>query len=537
MYRLLIVDDDPWVRRWLMEHINWEELGFVTVREAVNGCKAMKLIEEEQPHVVITDIKMDEMDGIELLAKVRDRYSDVRMILLSGYDEFEYARAAIKKGAVDYLLKPIEENELVAIIKRTLAEIEQESTGREHQKKISEQLEQSIQLLQANFVKELLAGDLSDPADLKDRFSIRNINIDFSSFYVLVLEIDNQTRLAGTLNPDKAKALKKHIKDNVEKQLAKTGKVICFFENDLLVIGYSPASFDFEKDIGLIREEIHRDQEVTVSVGISRLKESPALAREAYLEAYKALRSKFYFGRNQTLFYKEEEPEGGNVFFEIGQKQQLLNALEIGNSEKASELLGDLFRTIRERKISYETLNIIHLRLLDILYQSLERAGFSQDALFASGSETGEGLEKFETLDDLENWFLYLFSREIDVIHGKGSRRNRKIIEDAINHIHENISEEFSLDMVAKKLYVNPAYLSRLFKEEVGKTFTHFSMKVRVEKAKELLKDSYLKVYEISEKVGYKNDKYFSRIFKDFEGITPNEYRDRIIKQKVNKLK
>lgn len=530
MYKLMIVDDDPWVLQWLGESINWKDCGFSYIREAVNGYHAMALIDEDQPDIVITDIKMDKMDGIELLTQVREKYPGIRVILLSGYHEFEYARAAIKKGAVDYLLKPIEENELISLVKRTLMELQSERANKEREQKIAEQLEQSIPILQENFIKELLSGNIPELDILKSELSSRNISIDFSAYYILVMEIDNFVNLKGLRDPETLKNIKRNQKSSVESFLNQKGKCVSFYENDQLVIGFSPRSEESMSGIGLICEKIRKETGNTASIGVSKLKKDVSLAHEAYIEAYEALKRKFYFGTNQIIFADNIGMLSKSNVFEVNRRDQLLNYLDTGNHEKASRLLKEIFAEINEKKISYDMLHLNCVRIISVLNDAMERAGFSQDTLAYNGFDMNIKLEDFETVDELQSRFQTLLIKAIDIINGKGNKRSRKIIEDAIAFIHENIKEEISLDIVAKKLYINPAYLSRLFKDEVGKTFTHFLMKTRVEKAKELLKESYLKIYEISEQVGYKNEKYFSRIFKDFEGITPNEYRDRIPK-------
>jgi len=530
MYKLMIVDDDPWVLQWLCKRINWKDCGFSEVREAANGYQAMRLVDDDQPEIIITDIKMDRMDGIELLTRVREKYPDIRVILLSGYNEFEYARAAIKKGAVDYLLKPVEEHELISLVRRTLKEIQNERANKEREQKIAEQLEQSIPILQEKFIKELLTGNIQESNILINEFSSKNISIDFSAYYILVMEIDNFASVKKLFDQDRIKDIKRTLKKAVEVFLNKTGMSVCFYENDQLVIGFSPRSADAINNIALMFEEIKSKTGNTVSVGISRLTKDVSLAQEAYIEAYDALNRKFYLGINRIIYAENIGELSRESVFEANKRAQLLNYIDTGNYEKVNELLTDLFSDINRKRMSYDLLHLICVRLISVLNDSMEKAGFNQKTMFSNEFDVNIKIEDFETVDELKDWFISLFLKAVDTINGKGSKRSRKLIDDTIRLIHEHMREEISLDTVAKKLYINPAYLSRLFKDEVGITFTHFLMKARIERAKELLKESYLKIYEISGQVGYKNEKYFSRIFKDFEGVTPNEYRDRISK-------
>lgn len=209
MYNLLVVDDDPWALQMLSEGINWRDCGFEKVWSAVNGKYAMQLIDNHQPDLIITDIKMDTMDGIELLTMVREKYPHIRVILLSGHTEFEYARAAIKKGAVDYLLKPVDENELILLAKRTLKEIEDEKTNREREESITRQLEYSISLIQEKFIHELLHGNIPDVDLLKRELSGKNICMDFSGFYIIILEVDRTSNMEAEKSNETIKDIKK----------------------------------------------------------------------------------------------------------------------------------------------------------------------------------------------------------------------------------------------------------------------------------------------------------------------------------------
>ena len=527
-YKLLIVDDDPWVREWLTRHVHWEEYGFTEIFEAENGCEAMKVIDGKGPNIVITDIKMDGMSGLELLALVSKRYPEIRVVLLSGYTEFEYARLAIKNGAEDYLLKPVEEQELISLVKRILKEIEQENDSREIGRKIKRQFEQMIPVLQERFLEELLSDDVSGSELQEDDLSNRGIHIDFSAFYIIIFEIDNYEYRKRTQTNEEQKCLKRSLKSSAEKFLNQNGMSVSFFDHKQLVVIYNPKprGTDIVEQMTQLSAEIRQKLGCTVSVGISRLKKETSLAHEAYMEAFEALKRKFYFGENRAFYAGVIKLQGNERMFEIKKKDQLVNAFITCEDGKLKNLISDIFLEIGERELPYNQLQIIYIKLLDILNESFEKAGAQYKAIFFDEIDIDAKLDDFETLDEFGAWVLSLFLKGVDLINNKGNKRGRKIIEDAIDYTQKHMDKEISLDTVAKTLFVNPAYLSRLFKQEAGETFTHFLMKLRIEKAKTLLDESYLKVYEISEKVGYKNEKYFSRIFRDFEGVTPNEYRD-----------
>lgn len=531
MYKLLIVDDDPWMRE-LLERIEWQRLGFEKVMTAANGLLALQQIEADPPHILLTDIKMDGLNGIELLIAVREKYPDIRVVLLSEYNEFEYARVAVKKGVVDYLLKPIEEKELTALVQRTLKVIEQEQSNRARDRKIMAQLEHSLPLLQEKFIKDLISGNGGDPNSFYP-FADSHRTIDFTAFYILIIETDKG---GGNTGPENGTGKNRmpELKKLVEVFLNQLGRMIGFYENNQLVVIFTPEYAEVERDLRLLQEKIGNDLGISVSIGLSKLHDNQPSVFQAYLESLQALKRKFYLGKGLIALAGAGEDFHSTDFMEVVPREKLYNSLVSGNDEKVFAAIAEYCQKIRERRISYPCLRVLHLRIMEILYEALEKSNIRRDdaqtLLFAADPDGGLKLDAFETLEDLRDWLSAVFGKGTDLINGKGGRHIRKIADDAVRYIQEHLHENISLDVVAKKLYLNPAYLSRLFKDEVGKTFTHYLMKARIEKAKELLKDTYLKVYEISERVGYGNWKYFCRIFKDFEGVTPNEYRDKIPK-------
>jgi len=529
IFKLLIVDDDPWVREWLTGHIQWKIHGICEIYEAINGSHAMTIMRERYPQIVITDIKMEKMNGLELLERIRKEYPLARVILLSGYDEFEYARFAIKNGAVDYLLKPVDEKELIALIKRIIKEIEQENTIKEREHRTAKQLEKSIPILQEKYIKELLTGNLHESDYIKSEFSSENMNIDFSVFYIMIYEIDRFNLLCKELETEKINNIKKKLKRITEDFLSKKGKCISFFENNRLVIGFNPKQGGSLEGLHQICQEFKNKTGYTTSIGVSTKKSDITQAPQAYVEALDAIKRKFYLGINQIIFASNVSPLHNENTFQIREKHKLINAVVTGNSDEVERLIGEIISEICELRISYNILQLVLVRLIGILDDTFDKAGINRDTAFINYLDMNIKLDEFETVYDLKKWLTDAFLLAIDIIHGKGSKSSRKIIMDAVEYVKKNFNKDISLDSVAKVLYVNPAYLSRLFKSEVGENFTHYIMRVRIEKAKSLLRESYLKVYEISEQVGYKNEKYFSRIFRDFEGITPSEYRDSFV--------
>ncbi|MCL2034757.1 MAG: response regulator [Oscillospiraceae bacterium] len=403
MYRLLIVDDEPKIRKGMLSCIDWGAYGIGEMKEASNGADALHEALSFCPHILLADIRMPIMDGIELSYRIREKLPDCKIIIMSGYDEFAYAKSLMRMKVTDYLLKPVDENELMHVISRLINEIREEEAYQSNKQTASLLLHENLPQLKSNFMQKILDGSFADIGKMTEYATVLHLHIPTSAceFRAIVLSAEslNTVPIKGTIQESESLASEMiHIAEDLINQAA-SGFLCRSDSNSLIGMIYGlPDNYD-----------------------ISTL--------------------------DKDIQYLIKEQMGIAVLVSIGPTVQ--SASEINHS-----------------------------------YQ-----------------------QALSTLDE------------------KRYKGKRNIVQIALRYMEEHYSADISLSDVADIAFVTPNYLSRIFKEEMNMNFIDYLNLLRLEKAKQLLLHTNLKTYEIAEKVGYKDYKYFSAMLKKLTGFSPREYR------------
>lgn len=477
MYNILIVDDDPWMVEYLSKCIPWKEMNITEVFEAGSGEAATEILKDYMINIVISDVKMGEKDGIQLLKEIKEMYPMIKVILLSGVDSAKNVREAFRTGAVDFLFKPVDTDALQKLVGSTIESIEKEREG--------------------EAVIKLIKGCFDDISLIPQWIREEKLKI------VCV-----------------AKGSSHAIKGKIKMELGMNSRIAAGILEDELVIIYELR----ERGTEIFEEQISRFH---VYAGISSRFTGIQNVRAAYEEASKALDYRFYDGEKR-IFHVSEGHD--NRMFSILQDVNLFsNILKAGKYEKAWEILEKIFIRLKEAKVSLAAVHTIQIQLMDAFYQLIDRSNQNPEQIFCGEFCLKPYYEHlgFHDLAQMRDWTEACLKHCIDSLRDEGSNSKRKIIRDIEKIITENLDKEISLEKIALQLYLNPSYLSRLFKENVGKSYTKYVMEKRIEKAKELLREENYKIYEIGEFVGYENTKYFNKVFKEMVGMTPKEYREK----------
>lgn len=528
MYSLIIAEDEVLVREVLVNADFWKIHGITRIYEASNGAEACRFLESESIDFILTDIRMPVMDGLELLAHAKKINPEIECVLLTGFDDFEYVRTAMRLGASDYLLKPVKDEELMQLFLKLTAR--KQEKRRERYRLAMEQSvwKQSRALLQEHFLADWFSGRVTD-ADLIRR-KCRELDIAWTadSYVVMLLEIDRSGDLQERYSRRDRELLHYAIRNIAEEYLRASAGQLYLFEADERIVVWREAAADeseMERLLQNIRLSVRRYLNITVTIGISRKHEAVTEVFQAYLEAMNSLKMKLYLGNDRTYFFDRVQMDEGGVVFHREFQDRLHHAVASGDNEQLQGLLEGLFQEIRDKKIAATHIDRMLLAILPILQEHMEPEAYEKE--FGSFPETWlERMRALDTIDELEKRVASYFHQAMEAARRKRQHKKSKLITDILQYLDEHCSEDISLQMLAERFFVNPSYLSRLFKEEVGQIFTKYVMQLRVRKAQQLLKDTHLKIYEVSEAVGYSDVKYFNKIFKDFTGLTPAEYRN-----------
>lgn len=420
MLTVLVVDDEYLVRKGIRETIAWESYGFEISGEAGNGKEALQLAAAHPPDIIITDIRMPFMDGLEFMAKLREAGLDSRIIVLSGYGEFDYARAAMNNGAVAYLLKPIENEQLIETVRKVGATIIEDRNTVQYYHR----LQNELPAIKKQFLLDLIGGAITAGDEIRAKLALLELPLSVAGTNLAaIIKIDDYKLIAQQLPPQ---ALD-HLREEIFYQI-----------KELLAADDQRRGLIFEKNPG---EWVFIGQTDGGGDPLTALRENCR--------------------KLAAQFKSAAEPSLPNITFSIG----------IGNPRPA----------ITEISASYN------------------EAAMAAAHKFLPGSNS-----------------VAVFADD-----GVAARAE---IKKAIAYIRANYAQNITAETAAKELFISPSYLMHLFKAELGKTFNDSLIDCRIEMAKELLRDPQCRIYEVCQKVGYNDTKYFSQLFKKITGMSPKDY-------------
>lgn len=505
MYQIIVVDDKKAIRQGLEKHIPWEKLGYQLAGTASSAQEAIQLIESNCIDVLLTDIVMPDMTGLELIYFAKLINPDIKVIILSAYDRFDYAQRAISLGAQCYLTKPVDLEELQKELLSLKQALEEADRARRQNRLLME-------VAREQFFDQLLSEKWAEDQEIRNRAAQLQLSFGAGNFVVLAAET----------HPGEISSAE--VWDSLSAFLLELGEVTSLETKEHAVVYLLFARKQ------LPEEELARfcaaRKDARLSIGISSPYFNLTMIATAYKEAQKALEfrimqkqsSVFYYPRIRTLFQKSGElsPE---------QEQELIGALSEGRIDLLQQALRQI---LREKSVAFapDSPGDIYVTIISLINHYMEQSigTTEQDA-----DETRQLIRTILSKRSAEEMTQYLmeytehcFAR----LHSNRRTVSNQIVERAMAYIREHYSEDITLKKLSEEVYVNPMYLSRLFKEKAGISYIDYLTEIRIDNAKRLLNDLSLRIYDIAEMVGYESRKHFGKIFKDHTGMSPKEYRN-----------
>jgi len=536
MFKVMIIDDEPIIRKGIKSILNWKKFDCEICAEASDGEEGKILIERYRPDILITDIRMPGLDGLKMINEVRDLIPDCKIIVLTGYRDFDYVQEALKLGVFDFVLKPSRIEELTSIIQRAVDELKRLRNRTEEFNKLKRLFEQNIPVLREKFLYDLMYEIYPNSEEILPRAELLGINI--TDFFLLVVEIDNDDENGKPGQYEKNLYLFGIINTFMD-VFSDSFDVISIPLKDSGVAFILKGADDSRQCINLISDKCNYLQELlincfgfTVTIAVSSEGNGIMQLPQKFRECQEALERKFYLGNDSVIFYKDLN---GFLKFEdyslLDKYQKLLLAgIKTGNGKIVIKRIEDIAAYIN----SLENPNMEYLKnfywgiitYINNIRLSVAEASNEPRVESINIISLHNMISKSENINEL-NELLKEVSLSITAkINNYNSKSIKLILRNALDYIHEHYSEQLTLNDVAEHVYVSPSYLSRMFKKELGKNFVDYLNGLRIEKAKELLMDSRYKTYEVAEIVGIPDAHYFSRLFKKYEGVSPTEYRD-----------
>ncbi len=523
MYTIIVADDEEELRRAIIHKINWEKIGFRLVGEAENGIEALELVEKLEPDLLLSDIKMPFISGIELARQIREIRPSTYIAFLSGFDDFSFAQQAIEYNIVSYLLKPISMKELTQELVKIREKID--AAFLEFEAKQNEQTEMK------DFLIPLLLDEFQNPS--KEDYEGRLQEQARASGFLKETESGFEYAVTVTcLYDDSGKncTSQGHI-HSVNSIFRKYLKCSSFYSGGRVISLLAGTPRAFEKYLHIALEEVVQNVERIMrekcDIGVSRITDRLSFCHEAYREAMNA-GSYFEKTASGIHFLADEEPvQSMNIEHVFSAVSEVKNLIRSGSEEQLRACLTQLFNAVRQEKMPMATLNVVMVQLL---------ADICQTPLLATDSGKGSGAEKYMelqqlfvfsgTLDEAENKFVRLCLSAWETIANQRRKSSAVLCDKAVQMIDEEYGNpEMSLNYVSGRINVSPNYLSAMLKKNRGKSFVDMLTAKRMDAAKEMLLYSPLKIREISEKCGYNDQHYFSYCFKKYTGVSPGVMR------------
>ncbi|MBW5447203.1 response regulator [Cohnella sp. CFH 77786] len=533
MIKLLVVDDEKMTREGLLHHIPWRELGIDMVRSAEDGLQAIRTCDTYKPDIVLTDVKMPVMDGIEFAGKLRDSLPDCVILFLSSYADKTYLKSAIQLHALDYIEKPVDLEELKAHLRRAVAVCLERRDRRSRENRLEQVVSESRTLWKEKIALQWIGGP-EDAAEARRDMERAGIDIPSGArFVTAVMKLCEPDADLQSLQARKNEALA-----TIETTFGSFGLAcVCGFKDTqhLIVHAYSPAGKHPDPDklvgpAGLVRDRLGSmlGRPVRAFTGIGVRVQGAERILDSYRAAVVAVQRQFFAGYNRILVYREL---GESDFRPLTMDESTIAAfaslLAEGRMDDAAHFVRRLVERLRgSQDVLVGNAKNFFFQLLLALFRAADQQNVPLNEERRDDDFLWNVIFRFHILDELETYALdklALFSEQLKLKENEGSiaYHIRKIV---LKHLQDS---ELSIKTIADALYLTPNYLSLQFKKETGLTINQFLTESRIERAQELLKDRRYKLYEVASLVGFQDANYFAKTFKKVTGMTPSEYKEK----------
>lgn len=542
MLKIFLAEDEVVVRETIKRMIPWEELGFELVGEAADGEMALPLLLRQQPDLLITDIKMPFMDGLTLARLAKKEIPGLKVVILSGYDDFNYAKQAIGIGVEDYLLKPITKNALIERLSEIRSRYEHEKTQKEYYEKFQREMQDYEKNSSRDFFEALVGGSM-DMMEVYKRAEKLGLDIVAEAYNVLIFTMNCDEDFSG--QRDEYSSWEAESLELLENFFAGHSSAMLFrsniFSYGVLLKGQretieenTRACVDEIRKI-LSRQDGRREWFLAVGQSVERLSQ----IQKSYHTASRAFSQRYLYDEN-ILYYDEMETmehPGGQAETEDNAYLQKVDVnalnpailqkfLSNGLQEETENFVKDYFYAIGQEPM--ESLVFRNYVILNVRFSVISFIkGLGCDTNEMESADTEEVLA--ESGKNMESAIAYakkMISQAIEIRDQNSGNKNRSILKTAVDFIDSHyMDEEISLNTVANVANVSSNHFSALFSQNMGQTFIEYLTTLRMNKAKELLRCTGMRSSEIAGEIGYKDAHYFSYLFKKTQGMTPSDYR------------
>lgn len=535
MLKMILAEDEEIVRDGLKNIVKWDALGIDIIAEACNGQEALELCQNLKPDILFTDIRMPMMDGLELATRLKESSSSVRIVFISGAQDFSYAKTALEVDADGYILKPVDVGELHTVFKKVTSWIRMERSKRTEISHLKQLVHEHFPVIREKFLQNLIHGVYRDVQEIHDKINYYQIPLSIDgSALAAILQIDDFYKVTETASEEDKQLLIFSISNIVEEIISNydAGVSCSINDNEFIIIFNENARTKYNEICEELVKCLGKFLNVSVSIGIGSWSDGILSLKDSYSEARTALQYKFFTGKNSILDINDInslndvsiENITSSVIYE--NENQLMSYIKLGDKEGVQKTLKIIFQHLcANGKISVEYIQSICVEIVCIASRTAQGLGVSLNNIVYNQSAILDAIYKRENAEDLKSYITEILIILTDYFSAKYSSKNSKVISAIKEIIEQRYHEDISVSKIAEEIYLTPNYISMIFKHEMNETITEYIIKVRMEQAKHLLKTTDLKILEVAREVGYEDPHYFSKAFKKYSGTHPQKYR------------
>lgn len=534
MLRIMIVDDEPLERQGIRLILETYRPQDEIVGEAVDGEEAIQVATKVKPDVILLDIRMPGLDGMEVAKILRPVLPDTRLVVVSAHSEFSYAKKAVALGISDYLLKPVDTDEMIKLLERLDIQVAEERESREEMERLRAMLKDVMPLIRVGFVMDLVNGSLTNGEEVKNRAKFLGIHQPLR--VAMHVWIDNLSGLKTYRSELEHQILQKQVSDAIQEAISDWPGALTVPVGSGQFVVLLP--FSEEEEEGAIRETsqklgdnicclVRSKTKATVTVGLGRAAHNAGGLARSHAEALAAGEFRLIYGGDQAIHADDvTAPRDPGLFLEQGNEKGMAMAIRMGDWEKTKQHFLALWEDLpKGEKLNTADIRMKLLEISALASRSAVEGGVKAEEITALSIPTDKEITFMDSLTKLHEQVLSWLRDIVNLVRSSREFRNASLVEKAVRYIEENFHLELSLEDVAQQVYLSPCYFSRLFKQVKGWSFSEYLTQVRMEEARRLLINTDCQISEIASRIGYRDARYFSQVFKRNEGCTPISYR------------
>jgi two-component system response regulator YesN len=522
---LCVIDDIKSVVRGIADLIQIDTHGVQVVGTAGNGEDGLQMVLELRPDIVLTDIRMPRMDGLEMTKAITAVMPNCKVIMLSGYTDFEYAQQALRLGAFDFIAKPFLKTAIEVVVQKAKEQIERDRVHFAKQSEMERQIKESMPLLRQEYLHLLLRYNANE-VRLKERWDYLRLDLNRERLMIMCIEIDGFAKQVDTHGIHEVELARFAVKNILEETLASATKSIVFREqlSGFICLLNVPTHLDIVTLAEQCREHMLNYSRYTISIGVGREARTIHELPQSYQQATEALSHNFYTGGNSVFYYEDIQHHASTRSrHSAEQEKEMFNYLRMGNQERALPLLQSIVHGYSGVQPS-DVMNVCYelgLLMYRIFAEKItEPSGMDELTAKLDLLKKGERL----TLRELNELLNQVVAAGCDALQKQREMEADSVIAQAIHYMRENLDKNVTVTDLAKHVYLSGSYFANLFKKVTGTTLITYMTGLRIEKAKEMLLDDK-QVQEVAIHLGYEDRSYFTDVFKKHVGMTPTEFK------------